>query len=120
MAHTILRTTSSVALCGFGGLLGGLANVDAVSAAANDRFWAIYATYLTYSLCIGLLQPPSAWLAGCVILPVHWIVFLASGAQDPVTSTIGVGHLLVLLLSVPPALMAQLGCLIARRIAPSD
>ena len=113
MSNKLMRTILSIALCGICGALGGLAALGAARGTDFGRFWPVYLTYLVFAGGIGILNPNQAWIAGAVIMPVHWIVVIGFRA-DPITSTIGVGHFFTIVLSVPLALASHLGGRVAR------
>lgn len=65
-------------------------------------FWPVYVAYLVEAGLLGLAAPYHAWVAGAMMMPAHWALVLSNGAA-PHTSTMGVGHLMTLMASIPPA-----------------
>jgi hypothetical protein len=66
-------------------------------------FWPVYLSYLVVAGVLGAASPAMAWLAGLMMMPAHWLLVLANGSA-PHTSTMGVGHIMSLIASIPPAL----------------
>lgn len=95
-------------ICATCGVIGSLAATGRGEGTPFHGFLPVYVMYLIVAAGIGFLQPDFAWMAGAVIMPAHWVVALASGAALP-TSTVGVGHLFTILLSVPLAMASHLG-----------
>lgn len=108
MSSRACRTAVSVAVCAACGVIGALAATNKGEGTPFHGFWPVYLVYLVVAVGVGFLHSYLAWMAGAAIMPAHWIVVIASGAA-PTTSTMGVGHLFTLLLSVPLALASHLG-----------
>lgn len=113
MSTTTYKTMVAVLICAACGVVGSIAATGGGKSTSLHGFLPVYAMYLIVAAGVGFLHSSLAWMSGSIIMPVHWIVVVTCGAT-PSTSTVGVGHLYTILLSVPLALASHSGALASR------
>lgn len=107
MKHAI-RANVAAAFIAIGfviGILGGAMSASGWRGSRWECFWPVYLAYILAAGGLGLASPSCGWLAGAMMMLAHWCFLLVVGGVSH-TSTIGAGHLIALLASIPPTLAA--------------